>query len=83
VLARVLRLLLHSSPLSLGDRALGALFGGLRGLLLLLVLTQVVGMTPLYESQAWRDSIAAPWLMSVVALIKPLLPSQISQYLPA
>jgi membrane protein required for colicin V production len=83
VLSRVLRLLIHATPLSLIDRLLGAVFGGLRGVLLLLALAMVVSMTPLASAQAWQAAVAVPWLTGTLAVLKPLLPSQISQHLPA
>ena len=47
LLARLVRLLVQATPLSVADRALGAGFGLARGTLLLLAVAVVVALTPL------------------------------------
>ena len=83
VLARLVRLLIRATPLTLLDRLLGAAFGGLRGLLLLLVVATVVSYTPALRSQAWQDATGAAWLGQVIAMLKPLLPAEVARHLPA
>ena len=78
LLARLVRMLIHATPLSLPDRLLGAVFGLLRGGVLLLVVATVVAFTPASQSQGWRASHGAHWLGVALASLKPLL-----QYLPA
>lgn len=48
--------LVRSSEIGGPDRALGAAFGVLRGVLLVVLLVLVTAITPLRESQAWADS---------------------------
>lgn len=74
LLARLVRLLLHATPLSLVDRGLGAGFGLLRGAVLLLALATVMSLTPAAQSQAWRHSHGARWLGLSLKALKPLLP---------
>ena len=74
LLARLVRLLLHATPLSLMDRGLGAGFGLLRGAVLLLALSTVVTLTPAAQSEAWRQSQGARWLGLSLNALKPLLP---------
>ena len=81
--SRIVRLLIHATPLSVIDRLLGAVFGGVRGALVLLVIVTAVGMTPASRSSAWQASIAAPWLQSVTTGLKPMLPDPVSKHLPA
>ncbi len=83
VISRLLRMLIHATPLSLIDRLLGALFGLLRGALVLLAVATVVGLTPLMKSNAWQSSTGAAWLHAALNGLKPLLPEQLSQHLPA
>ncbi|WP_027017192.1 CvpA family protein [Comamonas composti] len=64
------------------DRALGALFGALRGLVLTLVAAMVILSTPLHEGQWWQDSASAPWLLEAVTQVLPQLPQGWEQYLP-
>ncbi len=81
LLARLVRLLVHATPLSLADRLLGAGFGALRGGVLLLALATVVAFTPAAQSQPWRESQGARWLGQTLATLKPLLPESAARLL--
>ncbi len=83
VLARLLRLIVHATPLTLVDRTLGAAFGLARGGVLLLVLATLVAFTPAARSQPWQDSQGAVWLRLALQGIKPVLPVEVSRHLPA
>lgn len=83
VASRLLRLLIHATPLSLPDRLLGGGFGLLRGLVLLLAAATVIGLTPLMKSPAWQASQGAQWLHVVLEGLRPVLPPQLLQRLPA
>ena len=83
LLARLIRMLLHATPLSLADRALGAGFGLLRGAVLLLALATVVTLTPAAQSLPWRESRGTVWLNTAMQELKPLLPAQVAEWLPA
>lgn len=72
--AKLVRLLIHATPLSLIDRVLGAAFGLLRGAVVLLLVTFAVGLTPLADNPNWRQSQGAIWLNGVLQAIRPLLP---------
>lgn len=79
--ARLIRLLIRATPLSPIDRLLGAGFGFARGVIVLLVLASVIGLTPLNESIAWRESEGVLWLNAALTEIKPLLPRGLSEHL--
>jgi membrane protein required for colicin V production len=83
LLARLLRMLIHATPLSLPDRALGAGFGLLRGGVLLLAVATVVALSPAATSHAWRASQGALWLNSTLHGLKPVLPEAVARRLPA
>ena len=83
LVARLVRMLVRATPLSLVDRILGAGFGVARGAVLLLAITTIVGVTPLAKSVAWQQSRGAEWLLAGLQGIKPLLPAAVSQHLPA
>lgn len=83
LLARLVRLLIHATPLSWPDRLLGAVFGLLRGAVLLLAVATVVGLTPAAQSQGWRASQGARWLGAVLQGLKPLLPVPAARLLPS
>jgi len=74
--------LIAASGLKQVDRVLGAGFGVLRGVILLLAAAVVVEMTPMKASGWWRQSTAAG--LAVVALkgLKPVLPGAVGKYLP-
>lgn len=79
--ARLLRLVIHATPLTLIDRGLGAAFGLLRGAVLLLALATVVAFTPAARAQAWQDSQGAAWLRLALQGLKPVLPAEVARYL--
>ncbi len=81
LLARLVRLLVHATPLTLVDRSLGAAFGLARGGVLLLVLATLVAFTPAARSQPWQDSQGAAWLRVALQGIKPVLPADVARYL--
>jgi membrane protein required for colicin V production len=63
------------------DRTLGAFFGLLRGALILLAATTAVLMTPLSEGDWWKQSAGAGFLSATLRAIKPILPSEMGQYI--
>ena len=70
-IARMLiSLLLRAVGLGLLDRLLGAAFGVLRGVLVLLAAVLVAGMTPLPKAVWWRDAMLAPPLETVIIAAK-------------
>jgi membrane protein required for colicin V production len=79
--ARLVRLLIHATPLSLADRALGAGFGLLRGMLVLLAVATVITMTPARAAPEWKSSLGAQWLTGVLQGLEPMLPHELAEYL--
>lgn len=63
------------------DRALGGIFGLVRGLVVLLVTAVIVGLTPLKTELWWRDSQSAGALGVVLKGLTPLLPAEFAKYL--
>ena len=83
VASRLLRFLIRATPLSLPDRLLGGAFGLLRGLVVLLAAATVISITPLTKSPAWQASQGAQWLQVTLGALRPVLPPQLLQHLPA
>jgi membrane protein required for colicin V production len=81
--SRLLRMAIHATPLQAIDRLLGAVFGLLRGAVLLLAVATVVLLTPAQRSPAWQQSQGAAWLAALLQGLKPLLPDAIARQLPA
>jgi len=82
LLARLLRLVIHATPLTFIDRVLGAGFGLLRGAVLLLALATVLAFTPAVRSAAWQASTGAAWLGTALHSIQPWLPDEVARHQP-
>ena len=83
LLARLVRLLIHATPLTLIDRTLGGVFGLVRALVLLLAVATVVSFTPAVRAAPWQASFGAAWLGVMLAGLKPVLPTAVARHLPA
>ena len=64
------------------DRLLGSLFGLMRGVVILLAVTVFVGMTPMRETEAWKQAQGTQWLQQFLHVLKPVLPADFGKYLP-
>jgi membrane protein required for colicin V production len=64
------------------DRVLGAGFGLLRGLVMLLALALVVNMTPLKQQEGWQASAGARSLDHGLHLLKGAVPESLARYFP-
>ncbi|HEY2190487.1 MAG TPA: CvpA family protein [Caldimonas sp.] len=71
--ARAVSALVGKTLLRPLDRLLGAVFGFLRGLLVLLAVAIVVSYTPVASSTAWRESHGAVWLNAILGELVPLV----------
>jgi len=65
------------------DRTLGAVFGATRGVLLLLLATVVVHLTPMKDSVTWQESVGARLAGVTLKGLKPALPRDLDRFLPA
>ncbi|CAM3336149.1 CvpA family protein [Polaromonas hydrogenivorans] len=81
LLAALLKSLVDAIGLRPVDRTLGAAFGVLRGMILLLAATVVMDMTALKSSAWWQESIGAQTLTATLTGLKPMLPGQFAKYL--
>jgi len=81
VVARLLRSLIHATPLKVADRLLGSAFGLLRGLLLCLLAGVLIGFTPMRKHPAWTSSQARPLLGHVLRALGPMLPQDLHRLL--
>ncbi|MGA8786975.1 MAG: CvpA family protein [Polaromonas sp.] len=81
LLAFLLKKLVEVIGLRPVDRTLGAAFGVLRGVILLLAATVVMDMTALKSSPWWTESRGAQALTATLKGLKPLLPEPFAKYL--
>jgi len=81
--ARLVRALIRATPLSAFDRLLGAGFGLVRGVVVLLIAALLIGVSPWGNAPMWRQSVGVAWLNGVVRELRPLLFQDNSQPLSA
>ena len=71
----------RASGLGPADRALGSVFGLARGLIIVLVVVLLAGLTPLPREPFWRDAaLSGPFETGVLAL-RPYMPARLAQRL--
>ena len=78
----VIKKLISAVGLGPLDRLLGSLFGLMRGVVILLAVTVLVGMTPMRETEGWKQAQGAQWLQQLLHVLKPVLPADFGKYLP-
>ena len=64
------------------DRLLGAGFGLVRGLVLLLAVCWVVGLTPLKSIDSWESANGPRMAGAALKGLKPVMPQEFGKYLP-
>jgi membrane protein required for colicin V production len=75
LMAKLVRMMISATPLTVLDRALGVAFGFARGLLILLVVAFVVTrIPPASRSTAWQSSHGAAWLADMLNGLDALWP---------
>ena len=79
--AFLLKKLIEAMGLRPVDRTMGAAFGLVRGLILLLAAAVVMDMTALKNSDWWQVSKGAPLLTATLKGLKPMLPEKFANYL--
>lgn len=82
LLATLIKSLMSAVGLRPVDRVLGAVFGVMRGVLLLLLATVLVGMTPMKASNTWQESVGVGVAAAVLKGLKPVLPADLEKFLP-
>lgn len=82
LLAWLLKKLIETVGLRPVDRVLGAGFGLLRGVVMLLALALVVNMTPLKQQEGWLASAGARRLDSGLHVLKGAVPDNLARYFP-
>lgn len=83
LLAALLKLalseLIKAMGLGAADRFLGLFVGTAKGILIVLILVLVAGMTTLPQAPFWRDSVSAKWFETLAIAVKPWLPHEIAK----
>lgn len=71
--------LIKSVGLGFADRLLGSLFGLVRGLLIVVLMVLLAGLTALPKEPFWRQALLSEPLETVVIMLKPWLPQDLSK----
>ena len=79
ILARMASKLLKAMGSDWTDRAMGGVFGVVRGVLVVLVLTWLAGLTRVPEQQFWRGALTTRALEDIALLTKAWLPGAIEK----
>ncbi len=79
LLGWLLASLVKAAGLGLADRFLGAVFGIFRGLLVVLVVVMLAGLTAVPRERFWREATLSGPLETAVTAAKPLLPRELAQ----
>jgi membrane protein required for colicin V production len=73
--------LVEKTGLSGTDRLLGGVFGGIRGLVLILLLMLVAGLTPVPQDPWWQQSRTIQSMMPLAEWASGFLPEYILEYM--
>lgn len=73
--------MLKTAGLGVEDRVLGGVFGLARGLLIVVVLVLLAGLTNLPKQPAWTNAALSPPLEALAKNMKPWLPHALSRYI--
>ena len=79
LIGMLLAKLFHAAGLGFTDRAVGALFGLLRGALIVFVGVMFAGMTSLPKEPFWREAALSGPVETAVLAVKPVLPKDLAQ----
>ena len=83
LVAALFKKLLTAVGLQPVDRALGAVFGLARGVVMVLAATVVISMTPMKSGDWWQNSVGAEISLAALKGLKPVLPEEFGKYLPS
>ena len=72
--------LVSHSGLSGTDRALGVVFGAVRGVLIVAVLILIGGLMQLSQDGWWQESLLLGYFETVAVWLKALLPDDVAEY---
>jgi membrane protein required for colicin V production len=79
VVSRLIAKLLKAIGPDCADRAMGGLFGVIRGVFVVLVLSWLAGLTRVPEQHFWRASLTGSMLEAIALPTKAWLPGNIAQ----
>jgi len=75
LLAKVLEGLVKAGGLTVADRGLGGLFGLARGMVIVLAVVLLCGMTAVPQQPFWKNALFSPLAETAARTVKPFLPA--------
>ena len=81
VVNHLVGLLVDKTGLTGTDRVLGVVFGIARGVLVVLILVVLAGLTDIPKDPWWRESLLLPRFEAIARDIKPALPGDVAERL--
>ena len=72
--------LVKATGLTVADRGLGGLFGLARGLVIILAVVLVCGMTSIPQQRFWTEALFSPLAETAARTVKPFLPGEIAKH---
>ncbi len=67
--------LVSKTGLSGTDKALGVVFGGARGVLIVTMVVLLASLTPMPEAQWWQDSVMVGYFQQLAEWVKGIIPA--------
>jgi membrane protein required for colicin V production len=80
LLSMAIDALIKASGLTLADRGLGGLFGLGRGLVIVLAVVLLCGMTAIPQQPFWREALLSPLAETAARTVKPYLPGDFASH---
>jgi len=81
IISKLLSMLISKTGLTGTDRLAGLVFGIARGVLLIIILVMLAGLTPAPESSWWQKSQLIPHFQILAVWLKNHIPDGIADYL--
>lgn len=72
--------IIRRSGLSIADRGLGGLFGLARGMILVMAVVLVCGMTAIPQQPFWKNALLRPLAETAASTFKPYLPGALVRH---
>lgn len=70
-----------ASGLSIADRGLGGLFGLGRGIVIVLAVVLICGLTSIPQQAFWKNALLSPLAVTAALTAKPFLPGNFAQHI--
>lgn len=72
--------MIKAAGLSVADRGLGGLFGLARGVVIVLAMVLLCGMTAIPQQPFWRNALLSPLAETAARTVKPFLPGDLARH---